>query len=68
MNPKQLNEQKLKQILMELYEFDDENIDNFEITGEETVEELNMIALGYHIDQITDTEEKPDFFNDKYDF
>ena len=72
MNPKQLKEQRLKEILMELEEdYEYLNLENFEIIGTESEEVLNQIATSFHIDEIhreEGFEEENDFKKDKYDF
>ena len=71
MNPKQLKEQRLKEILMELDDYEGINLDEFEIIGTESKKVLNQIATSFHIDEIhreEGFEEENDFKKDKYDF
>lgn len=66
---KQINEKRLMDILDELDDYQ-YKIEDFDITGGESDQDLQDIALSYHINQIWDNSEERDeqnFFEDHFD-
>ena len=69
MTKKQINEKRLMDILDELDDYQ-YKIEDFDITGGESDQDLEDIALSYHIDQMCDNNEErdeQDFFEDHFD-